>query len=667
MRGWLAVQDLLKWCDDEDRPLDFKQLMHRLADLRINANDAVHALSFDDQHYRRVSIRLRPHYEALILCWQSGQRSAIHDHTGSACAVRVVEGIATETFFSHSPCGWLYPTKSRVSPAGSVTGCDDGGIHQMANLQPAGQDLITLHIYSPPPASWQFYTVDQTSLAGHDELIERSPKTISLPLVSLESSPRPSARGISQVWSNRVEQHSHQQTVGIIGGGFCGTMVAVQLARQCGTRPLRILLFEKGSRFGRGLAYGTSRDEHLLNVPAGAMSALPSQPDDFLQWLQRGDPSANAGTFASRKKYGEYLEDLLKTTLKNSRAQLELIREEVVDVARVGTRGLRLYTRQGQTPEADQVVLALGHVLPQDPLESAEPKPRRRAYVPNPWAPGALEGIDPQDAIALIGTGLTAADLIVEASARGHRGPIYAISRHGLLPHPHRPTNALSQPPLAEVPRSARALLRSLREAAKRTDREGDDWRSVIDSIRPMTQSIWRSLDQNERARFLRHLTTKWDIHRHRVAPQIHELLTSCVEQGQLLVRSARVLAIEDDGDDVVLTLRPRGHTAVESLRVKRVINCTGPGRDIRVGSMPLLRAIQDRGLARPGPLGLGLDVTEAGALVGRDGRHDYRLLTLGPLLKEALWESTAVRELRVQAFELAQTILQQNTLAASA
>jgi uncharacterized NAD(P)/FAD-binding protein YdhS len=528
----------------------------------------------------------------------------------------------------------------------------------MANLQQPGQDLITLHLYSPPPVAWRFYTVDETSLAGHDSLIERSPKTIFLPLISLDATANGPRDGVSHVWSERVAAFDRQPTIGIIGGGFSGTMVAVNLARRCGDQPLRILLFEKAQRFARGLAYGTARDEHLLNVPAGAMSALPDEPSHFIDWLQDRDATVRADQFVSRKLYGEYLEDLLKTSLRGSRASLELIRDEVVDLARVGGRGLRLYTRQEQTPEVDQVVLALGHILPQDPHDSDEPRRRRQGYQPNPWSPGVLDGLDPDDSIALVGSGLTAADLIVEAKARGHRGPIHAISRHGHLPLPHRPTTPRTQPALDEVPRSARALLHRLREEAKRTDSEGDDWRSVIDSLRPMTQSIWRSLDQTERSRFLRHLTTKWDIHRHRVAPQIHELLTRCQADGQLVVHSGRVIAIDDDGGEVVLTIRPRGQTATQSLRVRRAVNCTGPGRDIRVGIPPLLRAIQERGIARPGPLGLGLDVDDTGALVGRDGRPDPRIHTLGPLLKEALWESTAVRELRVQAQDVARRVL---------
>ena len=111
-------------------------------------------------------------------------------------------------------------------------------------------------------------------------------------------------------------------------------------------------------------------------------------------------------------------------------------------------------------------------------------------------------------------------------------------------------------------------------------------------------------------------------------------------------------------GDRIILRLQRRGESRTERLSVGLVINCTGPSRDIRQGSSALLRSLLDAGLARPGPLALGLDVDDSGALVRADGTVDERLYAIGPLLKEHLWETTAVRELRVQAAELAGRLL---------
>jgi len=73
--------------------------------------------------------------------------------------------------------------------------------------------------------------------------------------------------------------------VAIIGAGFSGSMVAVHLAHtlRC-TR--QIALIEKQRRRGPGIAYGTDNPLHLLNTPAGKMSAYPDKPSHFLDWLR---------------------------------------------------------------------------------------------------------------------------------------------------------------------------------------------------------------------------------------------------------------------------------------------------------------------------------------------------------------------------------------------
>jgi uncharacterized NAD(P)/FAD-binding protein YdhS len=186
---------------------------------------------------------------------------------------------------------------------------------------------------------------------------------------------------------------------------------------------------------------------------------------------------------------------------------------------------------------------------------------------------------------------------------------------------------------------------------------EGNDWRPVVDSIRPVTQSLWRSLGDPERARFVRHLAPRWDVHRHRVAPEIDELIQAKRQSGQLVVVAGRVLSLTEAEGGIEVAARRRGTAEPERILVRRVINCTGPARDVGAGSSGLLRSLIARGVARPGPLALGLDVADSGALIGRDGREQDRIYAIGPLLKERLWETTAVRELRVQSLELARRL----------
>jgi len=145
-----SLSDLL---NDLDRyvgrvPLD--ELTARLAGTGVDWEEVRPFVHFDPHGYQRNLLHEGPGYQALILCWRAGQRSPIHDHRGSSCGVRVLRGVATETLFARSAAGLVYATQSREWPAGSVCGSQDADIHQMSNLQDDGEDLVTLHVYSPP-------------------------------------------------------------------------------------------------------------------------------------------------------------------------------------------------------------------------------------------------------------------------------------------------------------------------------------------------------------------------------------------------------------------------------------------------------------------------------------------------------------------------------------
>ena len=658
MQGYQRILELFDAWDKRDVAIPFSELVESLRGLELERADLAGALVFADRNYRRIAIRRRPHYEALVLCWKSGQRSPIHNHLGSSCVVRVVEGRATETSYVPSPCGKLVPQRSRTFAAGSVTGCRDAAIHQMANLEPSGQDLITLHVYSPPPSCWSYFTLDVTTLADHDRLLHEGAETVVVNFG--EAAPiAPEVSFVEVITS--ASSIDMGPVIAIVGGGFSGAMVAVHLARLAGPKAPRVVLFEKTERLARGIAYGTRCNQHLLNVPAGLMSALADEPTHFLDWLRAVDPTAHAGTFASRRVYGDYLEALLHSSAKTSSARIHFVRGEVVDME-LGDdcKSVQLNTLNGDRLCADRVVLALGHPLPDQP-QGLELASIGRGYVADPWSAGALSELAADAPIALIGSGLTAVDLIVEAHANGHRGVIYTISRHGLFPCRHQTSSGIPRPHIAisaDSGATARGLLRHVRSEVAVCQAQGNDWRSVVDSLRPVTQTLWRSLGDRERARFVRHLAPRWDVHRHRVAPHIDDVLQDARRSGRLVVVAGRVLSLADRNGTIELSFRRRGAPEAESLYVHRVINCTGPARDVRLGSSNLLRSLIARGIGRPGPLALGLDVADSGALVRQDGGEHDRIYAIGPLLKERLWETTAVRELRSQTLELARRLI---------
>jgi len=301
--------------------------------------------------------------------------------------------------------------------------------------------------------------------------------------------------------------------VAIVGGGFSGTLLAINLLNHGDAHVT--LIERRGDRLGRGLAFGAAQEDHVLNVRAANMSALPDQPRHFADWL-KARQAGEETSFATRRTYGAYLRDLLTAAQARAGQRLRLIEEEAIDIALSdGAATIRL--RSGAMVDADIAVVAPGNLPPHDlPAFARLSHP---AYVDDPWAADLAEGLGRDDDILLLGTGLTAVDCALSLLSAGFAGRIVALSRRGLLPHAHEGGAATA--PLPERPvGSASALVRQTRARAAAIG-----WRAAVDELRPFTQDIWRAADDGDRARLLRHLRPYWDVHRHRVAPQVAERL----------------------------------------------------------------------------------------------------------------------------------------------
>lgn len=440
-------------------------------------------------------------------------------------------------------------------------------------------------------------------------------------------------------------------------------MVAVHLL-QAGVA-VDVVLMEQRGRFGVGLAYGTAAPEHLLNVPAAGMSPYPDQPSAFIDWLRERTPGVASDAFASRRDYGAFLQAVLERAVIGGAAHGAVIRRvagEAVDLERSDDGGLVVTLASEERLAADALVLATGNLPARDPLEplrlSIPPDLYRQA-----WSADALDGIEADDPVLLLGTGLTAVDLVLSLRRRGHVGRTVALSRRGLLPQGHQPFPPLVsgfKPQDLRETGSVRRLVRHLRRAVAAEEACGGDWRSIIGAMRPHTQAIWAALPPVERARFLRHVRPFWDTHRHRMAPQVSDSIDTLLAIGAIEVRAGRVTCVREEGGWMRVSWCPRGAESTQELEVARIINATGPSPDLRGRTPRMFEALRERGLIRPDRLGLGLDTTQDGAVIGRDGVASRRLLALGVLRSGGLWETTAVPEIRVQAKDVAARALRQ-------
>jgi uncharacterized NAD(P)/FAD-binding protein YdhS len=455
-----------------------------------------------------------------------------------------------------------------------------------------------------------------------------------------------------------------KRTIAILGAGYSGTLTAVNILRQNLGNGIRVVLVERQSPIGRGLAYRTWDDNLLLNVPAGNMDALADDPGHFLSYCRKIDPHFNSGSFLPRRIYGDYLEDTLAQTASESSSVLEKITCEATAV-RPGSPsgGFTVHLADGRMVLADQVVLALGHFLPTNPQITPDWFPTD-AYVANPWDLAALDRIDSDRPVALLGAGHTAIDTLFRITSRGDGRKILLLSRRGLLPHGHR----LTPRPPAEVDfpsylaaasaGTVRAYLHAIRREAERRQAAGDNWRDVINELRHYTPQIWQRFPLAERRRFLDRVVPYWDIHRHRLAPSAYLRLRRLLDSGQVQAIAGHVLAYKKQGDAVAIVVRQRRDGVMRELNVGSVVNCTGPNYDISTLRIPLVAQLRDEGYLRQDPLKTGLEVDELYQVIDRHGQSVSNLFYLGPMLKAKYWEAIAVPELRVHSLRMARLML---------
>ena len=413
------------------------------------------------------------------------------------------------------------------------------------------------------------------------------------------------------------------------------------------------------------MAYGTHSSQHLLNVPAGNMSAFDEHPNHFLDFARTIDPHVSPGSFVSRHLYGDYLEWILNEAERMAPVSTELNRIycQVTNITQALTDKSAIVTLQsGETITADKIILALGHFPANNPALVDSQFYKTDRFLNDPWDHTRLDAIPSRSPVLLLGTGLTAIDVAMTLLGRNPDREIIAISRRGLLPQPHR---HVAKKPEGSGFKSiwgdadtVRMQIRRLREYCEMLSKHGGDWREALALLRPVTAEIWTAYSEKERRRFLRHVQPYWDTHRHRLAPAIADKLTEALSSGKVRIIAGRLLEINKSADQVRVTFRQRGSTKTRTEYPQYVINCTGPCSHPRQTNSELIHQLLNDNMLRIDSLGLGIDVAPDCSVINSSGEASENLFYIGPWLRAAYWEATAVPDLRVIAGKLSKKLL---------
>jgi len=432
----------------------------------------------------------------------------------------------------------------------------------------------------------------------------------------------------------------------IVGGGFAGAACALHFLRDHPGIRADLTIVEPREILGSGLAYSTPAPEHRVNVAAARMSVFPEEPMHFDAWA-RGqgvateDPVSempDGRLYPSRAVFGRYVAAMLGAEI--ARAPGVTFRH-VRDTARaIVPRGaaFQISVGEGEELAADALVLAVSHTAPDLP----PPLRGCARVIANPWDVPALKTVPSHARVLIVGTGLTACDVVATLLAQGHRGPITALSRHGLLPRPRTLLPVEAEGDFATAPeRTALGFLRRIRRAVALAQAAGRPWENIVDALRQQAAIAWGALDWTERRRLLRHLRSFWDVHRFQSAPQIDAAIRTARARGILTVRAGSVVSAEDGPEGTAVRIRPRGAslTGSESLLVDTVINCTGPGHRSVVATHPVLHFLAQAGALQADPAALGIWVDDQGRAIRADGQAWPNLFVAGPLARGTFGE----------------------------
>lgn len=448
----------------------------------------------------------------------------------------------------------------------------------------------------------------------------------------------------------------------IIGGG-AAAVASVNRLLQSPHGLNKITVISQDKNIGYGLAYSTTEDAHILNIPAAAMS-LPGELG-FDEWLVLNCHYQNAQDaeqrYVARHLYGKYLNDIFqRCIIKASSLGIPLVThfDEVIHLSMDGNNGFQLICHLGEIIYGDVVILCVGHTESSGFSELANEK----NYFQSPWPFADIKrAIAPHQSVAVIGTRLSAIDVILGLKANRHLGPLYSVSRSGRLPRVKSHYQAYSLQVLTvkaiqslvqqqgnfiaieqvialfcqELSLAYNTPIQHLhvpihnahiwlqREITKTTN-SSRVWQDVLEAVYAIMPEIWDLLSHDTKAIFLNDYFTEWMIHVSAFPIDNARRILSLLHTGELSIKKG-LQTIQKTGDHFRVS-----YESAEPFTVNAIINASGSARHIINAKSRLLNQLLATGFITPHPLG--------GILIDP---HTLRLKNAAPLPCYAVGELT--------------------------
>ncbi|QED22973.1 FAD/NAD(P)-binding protein [Candidatus Deianiraea vastatrix] len=400
--------------------------------------------------------------------------------------------------------------------------------------------------------------------------------------------------------------------IAIVGLGYSGALCFANIARKFQfTSNVQIDIFDKSYSMGRGLAYKKQDFTRLLNVPAFRMSAFPDNQYHFLNWLQNNGYSYEECDFVPRGIYGNYIESIVMESVKLCKIKnigVHFIPCEVFDISKNDEK----FTILGK--KYDHVIYCPGNFAKKINGMISCFNEESIANIAN-------------DNVIIFGSGLSMIDTCITLANNPKVKKIFAISRHGRLPEIHKPQYFKTKiPPVITEKDVKNARLSKIMRKFRQKCQDLEDWRIGFDSIRPIMQDLWLSLNIKDRGRFFAKLYSIFSVYRHRMPNPQANIVNNLIKNGVLQI-------VKGDYREFINAEIPK-------------INCLGLEMNVDKIDDKLLHNLVSKKIVKKSKTNIGIMQSEI------DNFH-----IMSPLLIGEMGEIIAVPELRQMANEISDII----------
>ena len=134
------------------------EYLELLKELEFSPKDFIKYINFSSEKYIRTCVAKGDDFELILLCWEKGQKAAIHGHDGSEGWIYVLHGAFEEKRYI------LNPETKRLNQQFEVrieeneichTSTDKTEFHSIANVN--DERSISLHLYKTPIEKCRVY------------------------------------------------------------------------------------------------------------------------------------------------------------------------------------------------------------------------------------------------------------------------------------------------------------------------------------------------------------------------------------------------------------------------------------------------------------------------------------------------------------------------------